>query len=74
MFYRVILTKSFTWYLDAIIILYLLFPVLYRLVKKYKVIVLIIAAIPWIDRLCFHMIPLTFDSFWSCLLPFSIGI
>ena len=63
MFYRIMLRDSFTWYLDAIIILYLLFPVLYRLVKKNKVIVLIIAAIPWIDRLGFNLIGLKFDSF-----------
>ena len=62
------------WYLTAIIILYFLFPMLYRLIRENSTTIIILTAVPWVIRALFNVTNFKFDSFWSCLLPFSLGI
>lgn len=68
------LLDGFTWYLDAMLVLLLLFPILRRCIARCPAVVLILTAIPWLDRLAIHSLHLNFDSVWSCLFPFSIGV
>ena len=62
------------WYLKAIFVLYLMFPILYRLIKKYGVIIIFLSAIPWILRYGFGIKPFRLDSFWYYILSFAVGI
>lgn len=61
-----------TWYVFAIMIYYVLFPLLYRLVEKYKYLFILICCIPWIIIMIFGGSKP--DAFYSYLGDFSLGI
>lgn len=62
------------WFVSAIIILYLVFPVLYRLEKRFSYIPVLLSLIPWIIRPVINGLGISTDSFLFCLLYFSTGI
>ena len=62
------------WYLKAILVLYLIFPLLHRLLKKFGVFIIILATIPWILRLGFGIKAIKIDSFLFYILSFAVGI
>lgn len=65
------------WYLLAIIILYALFPLLYRLVDRFRIRAVAVAFLPWIlyfVRLFFDYLLLPFDHALFYIFAFSLGI
>ena len=62
------------WFVSAILILYLLFPLLYRLTAKLRLGMVLIGAIPWILRYVFSVGVFKMDSFLFCILAFVTGI
>lgn len=68
-------TKGFgNWFVSAIIILYILFPFLYRLVDKLSIVPIIISIVPWILRPYVNSVGISTDSVLFCLLAFTTGI
>ena len=62
------------WFVSAILILYVIFPLLYRLGNKFKYIPIIISFIPWIFCPFINDLGISTDSALFCLLAFTTGI
>ena len=63
-----------SWYIRAIIVLYLLFPLLYQFVKRLKLFAVILSFVPWILKLLINNVEINIDSVIFCILPFVTGI
>ena len=75
-FYTPTLNEAW-WYIEIVIINYLLFPILYKCMKKFPIITLIISAIPIVLRKLLKDLPLWLtitDREIYYLLPFLLGI
>lgn len=62
------------WYMSAIIIFYLLFPILYRACKKIRLAIVVISYIPWIVYLYKNDISMHTDWWLFYVYAFVIGI
>lgn len=62
------------WYMSAAIIFYLLYPLLYRGVKRFGVIFLGVCFLPWIAYLAIGDIGMHTDWFLFYIFSFSLGI
>lgn len=62
------------WFISAIIILYIIFPVIYRLVFKFKFVVIVVSFLPWIFRPFINSLGFKTDGPLFCILAFSTGI
>ena len=65
------------WYMEIIIVYYLLFPLFYKCIKKFPILMLVIGAIPIVLKDFFGIFPsvlLNSDRELYYLLPFLLGI
>ncbi len=62
------------WYLTAIVMYYLLFPILYYAIKKFKVLMLIFTYVPWIYYIVINDIDMHTDWWLFYVFSFAFGI
>ena len=62
------------WYLSAIVLLYFLFPVIYILVKKFKIFAVLVFYIPWIYYLIKNDYDMHTDWWLFYVYAFALGI
>ncbi len=63
----------YDWYVLTIIILYILFPILYAVVKKSPIVALICSIVPWMLRLFIYK-ETDANKVFFYLLPFVVGV
>ena len=72
--YKIFGTNSIIndWFVTAIIIFYILFPLINKLTKKYKLFSILLLSFPWVISMCFGGIKN--DTFYYYLSEYSLGI
>ena len=60
------------WYISALIVFYILFPLIYRIAKHLHYWIILLTAVPWVVKLFFPNLPCDNAIFY--LLSFSTGI
>lgn len=72
---KTFIIRSFgDWFVSAIIIFYIIFPILFWITKKSKVTAIILAAAPWIFKPYVNALGIRTDSVVFCMLAFVTGI
>lgn len=62
------------WFVSVNILLYLLFPLFYRLIRRFRWIPVAVTVIPWLIRPWLHSIGIGVDHLLFCLTAFATGI